>query len=274
MANESRDHVFDTATRLIEVSDGVYRGSTSLDYANMVGPFGGVLAATLLKAVWVHRERLGEPVTLTVNFAAPVADGDFEVVATPARTNRSTQHWLVQLIQKDGVAVTASAVFATRRETWSVTEAVFPQVPPAEEVTDYLVSEIPFWRNYDIRTIRGGVSPVEGGQDGKSDDSITLQWVRDQPARPIDFLSLTALCDAFAPRIIVRRKRMVPVGTVSLTIYFHADLSTLQKHGGREVLGQARALRFHNGYFEQMAAIWTPGGELLATSGQLVYFRE
>jgi hypothetical protein len=35
----------------------------------MAGPFGGVTAATLLRAIEVHPDCLGEPVAPTVNFA-------------------------------------------------------------------------------------------------------------------------------------------------------------------------------------------------------------
>jgi acyl-CoA thioesterase len=275
MANENWRHVFDAAIRLTGISDGVYRGSTAPAYANIVGPFGGFLAATLLKAVWDHPARRGEPVALTVNFASPVADGDFEVATTAARTNRSTQHWLIQLTQKDEIAISASAVFATRRETWSVTDAAFPAPPAAAQIAKSSAAGVPtFLRNYDIRTIRGNVMPIGSAEDEEPEDSVSLQWIRDEPSRPIDFFSLTAMCDVFTPRIFVRRNRRVPIGTVSLTVYFHADFSTLQEHGEREVLGQACALRFRNGYFDQTAAIWTPKGELLATSAQLVYFRE
>ncbi len=45
----------------------------------MVGPYGGITAATVLNAVLQHPALLGEPVSLTVNFCAAVADGAFEV---------------------------------------------------------------------------------------------------------------------------------------------------------------------------------------------------
>jgi hypothetical protein len=40
--------------------------------------------------------------------------------------------------------------------------------------------------------------------------------------------SLTALADVFYPRIFLRRTRRVPVGTVSMTVYFHADEGTMR----------------------------------------------
>ena len=39
----------------------------------MVGPYGGITAATVLNAVLQHPALLGEPVSLTVNFCAAVA---------------------------------------------------------------------------------------------------------------------------------------------------------------------------------------------------------
>jgi acyl-coenzyme A thioesterase PaaI-like protein len=65
----------------------------------MVGPFGGITAAQALNAVLQHPQRLGEPVSLTVNFCAALADGPFTVTARPARTNRSTQHWVIEIQQ-------------------------------------------------------------------------------------------------------------------------------------------------------------------------------
>ena len=61
--------------------------------------------------------------------------------------------------------------------------------------------------------------PVSGGMptvwDGQGDHSLTQLWVRDNPPRPLDFASLTALADVFFPRVFVRRATLVPVGTVT-----------------------------------------------------------
>ena len=92
-------HTFDQAIRLVPTEPNQFRGHTSEPYANMVGPFGGITAATLLNAVMQHPERIGEPVSLTVNFAGPIETGEFTIEAVPVRTNRSTQHWTLQLRQ-------------------------------------------------------------------------------------------------------------------------------------------------------------------------------
>ncbi|HEX2212948.1 MAG TPA: thioesterase family protein, partial [Mycobacterium sp.] len=127
-------HPFDDALTLTP-SDGGWRGHTSPAWANMVGPFGGVTAAVLLRAVESHPQRTGDPVALTVNFAAPVADGAFDVSARIVRTNRTNQHWLVELVQNGEVKTNATAVFGLRHDTWSDTERPMPAAPAPEGIT-------------------------------------------------------------------------------------------------------------------------------------------
>ena len=92
-------HAFDEAIALERQPNGHWLGRTSAAYANMVGPFGGVMAAQAINAVLQHPDKLGDPVAFTINFAAALADGPFEVQARAARTNRSTQHWVVEVVQ-------------------------------------------------------------------------------------------------------------------------------------------------------------------------------
>lgn len=266
-------HPLDVAAQLEPQGEGRYRGRTSPQYANMVGPFGGVIAAQLLNAVLLHPDRLGEPVAVTVNYAGPIANGEFVIETKPARTNRSTQHWMVQLSQGDQVAATATAVFASRRETWSSVEARFPDVPGAGTLPRFpTLGRAPWTQCYDMRFAQGELQFAPSAQPPQ--DSVSTLWIRDEPPRPLDFLSLIAISDAFFPRIFVRRPAWVPIGTVSFTTYFHADSTTLNANGAAHVLGTARAHQFRNGYFDQAAEVWGEAGTLLATSHQIVYYRE
>lgn len=269
---ETSTHVFDQAVALTSKTSGTWMGHTSPAYQNMVGPFGGVTGATLLNAILSHQERLGEPVSLTVHFAAPIAAGSFEVRAWPIRTNRSSQHWFAELVQDKDVVAFATAVTAKGRDTWSATDASFPQVPPAEELEQTPMRQgAPVWtRSYDMRFVEGAL----GGQPSENHPSESLFWMRDEPPRPLDYLSLAALCDVFFPRIYIRRPKLVPIGTVAMTTYFHADAEQLRELGTAHVLGHARGLHFGNGFFDQSAEIWSADGRLLATSHQVVYFKE
>jgi acyl-CoA thioesterase len=237
------------------------------------GPFGGITAALPLRAIQEHPRRLGEPLALTVNFLTPIADRDFDIALHGVRTNRTNQHWAVELIQDDQPKTNATAVFGLRRDTWSGTEAKPPAVPGPEDVVATSFPDMIVWaRQYDTRFVEGSVP----GQDAApASSSTTTLWVRDGQSRPIDFAALTALCDVFYPRAFLRVGHFVPAGTITMTTYFHADQPQLEVQGDGYVLGSARANRFSRGYFDQTAEIWgRDGTTLLATTQQFVYFKE
>lgn len=266
-------HSFDTAVALAPQADGSWLGHTSPDYANMVGPYGGITAAQALNAVMLHPGRLGEPVALTVNYAAALADGPFTVVARAARTNRSTQHWVIEVQQRGEAVLTGTVFTALRRDTWVATEHPAPAVPLPADVPEPARTRPAGWtHHYEMRFIDGGFPQAWDGAEDPS--SRTRLWVRDRPARPLDFPSLAALSDVFFPGIWRRRATPVPIGTVSMTIYFHADSAQLAATGSGYLLGQARSQVFNKGYFDQTAQLWNEAGALLVTTTQVVYYKE
>ncbi|BES70124.1 hypothetical protein RE428_11420 [Marinobacter nanhaiticus D15-8W] len=82
-------------------------------------------------------------------------------------------------------------------------------------------------QNYHMRLVEGGFDPT--GNTGEQENALTRLWVRDNPPRPLDFLSLVAISDCFFPRVYIRRQERMPAGTVSMTTYFHADSDTLAR---------------------------------------------
>jgi acyl-CoA thioesterase len=273
-----KQHAFDTALALDELAPGRYAGHTSPAYWNMVGPFGGVTAATVLNAILGHPQRLGAPLSLTVNYAGALAQGPFEVQLLPVRTNRSTQHWTAAIVQNDGegqpvVTTTATAVTAVRRETWSLSDMPMPAVPAPSAVPPLHIDKAIAWfSNYELRPVSGMIPQHWDGRHG--DSSQTQLWMRDAPARALDFCSLASMSDIFFPRVWLRRATRVPAGTVSITTYFHAGEKELQATGAGYLLGQARAQEFRNGFFDQSAQLWNEAGVLLCASNQIVYFKE
>jgi acyl-CoA thioesterase len=264
-------HPFDAAIEVRPQVDGSWLGHTHPGYANTVGPFGGITAAQALNAVLRHPQRLGDPISLTVNFCAPVADGPFVVQVRPARTNRSTQHWVIEFQQGGQAVLTATAVTAVRRETWSMDEEPMPACAPPHEVPlSAVLPPLEFFQRYESRNIMGGFPAV---WDGSGDSSLSRLWVRDQPPRPLDFAALAALADISFPRVFIRRATYVPVGTVSMTVYFHANAGQLADTGSGYLLCQARAQAFRNGFSDQSSQLWNEAGVLLVTTHQIVYYK-
>ena len=124
---------------------------------------------------------------------------------------------------------------------------------------------------YDMRFVEGAF-PTEW--DGRGDSSLSQLWMRDAPPRVLDFCALASMADIFYPRVYLRRAFRVPAGTVSMTVYFHADGAQLKASGDGFLLGQAHAQAFRNGFFDQSSQLWNEAGLLLATTSQIVYYKE
>jgi hypothetical protein len=275
-------HVFDQAVALQRDADGGQVGHTHPAWWNMVGPFGGITAATVVAGMAQHPEVLGQPVALTVNYLAGFAPGPFRLLLRIVRTNRSSQHWLIecQQAQADGgvaTVLTGTAVTALRRPTFNACDHPMPQVTPASQIARAQPpKELEWLGRYDTRMVCGAPPTRWDGavRDVAPDQaSLTRLWARLVPERALDCAALAALADVFYPRVWLRRAEQVPAGTVSMTVYFHADAHDLAATGDGFVLCQARAQAYRDGHADQTAQLWNEAGTLLATSHQLVYYK-
>jgi acyl-CoA thioesterase len=117
----------------------------------------------------------------------------------------------------------------------------------------------PDWNPRDERDIRSAHSVL---------------WMRDLPARPLDYLSLACMSDAFVIRAFMVRGKFVPVGTVTLTTFFHGNEEAMRAQGDAPLLCTADAHLFADGFADQTAHLWGKDGRLLATSTQIVWYKE
>jgi acyl-CoA thioesterase len=266
-------HAFDRATELFPLGEGRFRGRTSAAYWNMAGPFGGVTAALMLRAVLAHPARRGRPVALTVNFCGAVAEGEFEIAVRLVRDGRSTQHWQVEMRQGEaGAVTTATAVTGPTRPTWGHAAAAAPAAPPAASLAAMDTASRPGWvRAYDMRFVEG--EPRWAGRHETPQPARSVLWVRDAPERPLDYPALAALSDVFFIKILQVRGDLPPVATVTLSTYFLADDAEIAEQGSRHVLGVCDARRFGHGFNDQAGELWSDAGVLLAVTSQVVWFK-
>ena len=269
-------HRLDLATALSPGPEGRLAGVTSDHYWNFAGPFGGYIAALLMRAVMQDERRLGPPVAQTVNYCGPLAKGGFEIALTMDRGGKATQHWSAKLLQGEATVATATIVCANRRETFAFQNCAQPQVPPPEEVPVAAAPPaLPWLSSYEFRFIEG---PPQFDRpprtDGTLDSSRTALWLADKPARPLDYVALSSLADCFVLRLVQMRGRLAPMSTVSMTTYFHADEREMQEQGSAPLLGIADAKRFVANFHDQSMELWGKGGRLLASGIQTVWYRE
>jgi acyl-CoA thioesterase len=270
---DATEHVFDKATH-VAPGDSQWSGHTSDDYWAFIGPFGGATAATMLHAIIGHAQRDGDPLSLTVNYCAPIARGPFDLDVRLIRANRSTQHWSVELTQGGEVSAFATAVFAIRRPSWSHQPRQRPDATSFEQTRQYPKSALKMsWvHQYDFRFVEGQPA-LDGAPRTEPASPFSKLWIGDTVPRQIDMLSLMSMSDAFFGRVFHVRGEMVPFGTVSLTTYFHVDAEDLRAEDTRQVLAIADASSFHKSYANQTGELWSPGGRLLATTQQIAYFK-
>lgn len=269
-------HALDLATVLQGDPAGpVRRAHTSDAYWTFIGPFGGASAATALRAVLEHPAREGDPLALTVNFCAPIGRGGYDVSIRRTRANRSSQHWSVEFTQGDSdeAVLTAMVVTAARRDGFSHQLARAPAMPAWDALPKPPnASSLSWVAQYDFRFAEGGLvlseTPPETPRSPRS-----VLWLRDADSRPLDFVSLAALSDAFFGRVFQVLGRIPPFGTVSMTTYFHASADELRAHGTAPLAGVADAQVFHRSFGDQTVGLYGAGGQLLATAVQVAYFR-
>jgi hypothetical protein len=266
-------HPFDIATTLTARSEGRFAGETSPAYWNFAGPFGGIAAALLLRAVLDDPRRQGTPVALTTNYCGAIKSGAFEIELTPERTGRTIQHWSLRLVQGDTVTTTGSVVTALRSESFAHQVAAMPTLPPHADVARAKTpSNLPWLSAYDFRFLQGpAFTPPPAGTLGPS---RTLLYMSDVPSRPLDYASLAALGDAFILRLLQMRGRMAPMSTVTLTTYFHATEAELAAQGTAPLVGVADASRIAANFHDQQMQLFGSGGGLLASGIQTVWYAE
>ena len=269
-------HPFDEATRLGGAAGQARRTACTSDaYWTFISPFGGASAATALRAVLEHPARQGDPLAITVNFCAPIERGQYRVHVRQARANKSSQHWQVEFAQGDSdeAVLTASIVTAVRRESWSHQAARLPALAPAETLPAFPNrGSLPWVAQYEFRFAEGALTLGAASPEAPGSPH-SLLWLRDAEPRPLDFLSLAALSDAFFGRIFQVVGRIPPFGTVSMTTHFHASADELAACASAPVAAVADGRVFHRSYGDQTAELYAASGQLLATATQVAYFR-
>jgi hypothetical protein len=164
-------------------------------------------------------------------------------------------------------------VFAERRPSWWHQAATSPAAAPFEAIRPYPEAAASWVKQYDFRFIEGYPEIHPGAKGQPPGSAFSKLWIGDRLPRKIDMLSLMAMSDAFFARIFHVRHELVPVGTVSLTTYFHTNADDLANEDITRVLAVTDAKVFHRSYGDQSSELWSPSGRLLATTMQIAYFK-
>lgn len=269
-------HDFDRALEFEPAGAPAMRGRTVPEYSNFTGQFGGITAATLLKAVLEQSDAAGVPVSQTVNYCAAIRAGSFDLSVTAIRKGRTLQHWRAEMVQNEVVVASALVALGARTSSWSHAPVSAPAAPARNHVPPLDTSGWTGWaRQYEFCMIEGSTAHLRGQPPLTDPQSArSLLWLRHKVPRALDFPAIACMSDAFFVRLIQVRNIFPPMATVSLTTQFHCDATMLAAQGDRAILCDVNASVFFNNYHDQSAALWSDDGRLMASSHQTVWFAE
>ena len=266
---QSPPYTLDRSLQLEHFDGGRWRGATSPDYANRVGPYGGWIAALLMKAI-LDQKPEGEPLSLTVTFLGGCKDGPLDGTARLLRRSRTNEHWTAEFADQTGTLVAHGvASFGLRRPTVEIGLPFAPAPAPAPEDVpprpSFGDSGPGFFRSYDYRQFVGRPFRVNETTESRG-------WLKDMDGRPLDYVSLAAAADAPMPRVFLRSTTPSPIATMTMSVYFQADADAFAEAGGGFILIDSGMRVGRSGFHDQTATLWTASGRLLATTEQIVWY--
>ncbi|MBS7660698.1 thioesterase family protein [Pseudomonas lalucatii] len=259
-----------------ELLQAVRTDATSLQipaaWAQGRASFGGLVAALLYEAMGA-RVPTGRPVrSLAVTFVGPVAPAlpvSFQVEVL--REGKAVSQVLGRAVQDGQVVTLVQGSFgAARNSTISVAAEAAPQLKPVEECQElpYIANVTPSFTRF--LAMRWGI----GGMPFSNNPSRQMGgWVRLRPevegqVQPLSEAHLLALVDAWPPAVLSHLRAPAPGSSLTWTIEFVQPVAAMDTLEWCRYLAHIEYAR--DGYGHIAAALWSPGGELLAISRQTV----
>jgi acyl-CoA thioesterase len=256
---------FDALTAISAAPDGgPARASVDPAVSGFGGAHGGYVAAIALRALRAlvpDGERAAR--TLAVHLLAPVRPGGLDVHRRLEREGRSMAGASARLEQQGRTVATALASFGRAAPSLTHDGLRMPAVPPPEELEPLFAKPVPDARAGLLVEHRpaAGPLPLSG-----ADRAELLVWMRLVEDRPLDDLLLTFLADSAPPALYAVLREGIPMPTADLTLHL---APAARRPRGPWALGVVRSRAAADGYAVEDGELWTPDGELLATSRQL-----
>jgi acyl-CoA thioesterase II len=281
------------AVTSIEGADGRYTAVLSPDYTNMNGaPFGGYLAALLLRAAGVHSS-LPRPATFQAQFLNAAEIRSVDIRVSTLRSSKRSEAIRVSMSQ--GEKPIAEAMIWTVGELDGLDHGphVVPSAPPPESLRSFreLYANYPdvgFTRQFEVRPVMTfaldgprpdgappwDMSPFMAGEPAPQ-KAETKGWFRlneqsglDDPY--VDGGRMLVALDFFpigAAQMPNTGKAMVFLPTLSLTATFHEPAGT------EWLYCEATSPIAKSGLVLADGTVWSSDGRLVATGNQQCFQR-
>jgi hypothetical protein len=252
------DHVALTA-----LGDGVYRRQADRTWWGHGSLFGGYTLALAVEAMALEAGPDRHLRAATMHFLRPFLDGDVRVAVTTERAGRTVTSLSARLTSDDRLCGLVLATYAVERDASPFEGAPAPAVAPVregEQPSDPAAG-IPtqghfrFWPRF------------ESGHDG--DVAVTGGWVRPSEPEPWTAGMLLAIGDLWLPAIYGHLVRASVAMSSDFTGHVRVSSPEDVLDPGAPVLARLRTRRSAHGFVDEDTDIWSPSGELVASTRQL-----
>jgi acyl-CoA thioesterase len=248
--------------------NGLQTARTDPDFWNQIGPHGGWLAAVAMRAM---RDSLPQgflPRSFNCTFIDHVDPGEFRLKVSSVARKRTLEVREVELSQSGRVCVAAQGIFGPDREHPPLASGRPEALPPPDGLDPlaFMSRLALFPGRFDYRLASGAAF---GGQG----PSRTMGYVRLKAhhgeLRPEDLL---LLADSWFPAFWTQTLHPVPATTVTMSVVFQASAAREVPAGGFVQVDIASSA-VRDGYADETAELWIPGGPLLLKAQQLLWLK-
>jgi acyl-coenzyme A thioesterase PaaI-like protein len=236
------------------------------------GLWGGYAIGLAIRVMEAEPDAVGEPLSLTLTYAAALPSGPLDVRTRRLRQGGSIGVWEVEICPagSDEVGVHAIVTMARRPATPPFAFARMPEAPTPESLPspDMMPGGA---RHFGAQAFER--RSAEGFPPTPGTDSRSLVWVRSRRG-PWDKALLGMVTDNSAPRAFYALGMAVSTTTLSLTVYLHATTAEIAALGDDYLLIECEGRVGGGGASDERSSYWSRDGRLLATSEQLAWYRE
>jgi len=250
---------------------GRWTTQAGVEWRNPNGPlWGGYPIGLCMSVLEAEPEAVGEPVAITLTYAAALTPGEIDIRTRRLRQGGSIGVWEVELrpAGAEQPSVHAMATLARRPDTPPFAFAKMPQAPEPETLPQPQSpgGALHFGAQaFERRTAEA--FPIR-----PSDNARSVAWVR--PRRGTWSKPLLGMqTDNSPPRAFYAFGHGVMTTTISLTVYLHGTREEVAAAGDDYLLVEYEGRVGGGGTSDERSSYWRRDGKLLATSEQLVWYR-
>ena len=248
--------------------DGLYSAQTDPEFWNQIGPFGGWLAAVSMQAMRQRLAREFLPRSFGCTFVDHVEPGQFQLKVKHVVRKRTLEVREVEVSQAGRVCVVAQCVFGPDRNQPSLLPLRPQELPPPDglDSLSFMRRLARFVDRFEYRLAAGAA--FAGIAPSRSTGYVRLKSPRDR-LEPEDLL---LLADSWFPALWTQTSGPVPATTVTMSVVFHGPAANQVPPDGFLQMHVFSSL-IQDGYADETAELWIPGGGLLLKAQQLLWLK-